>query len=90
MNAPILSLLQLMPGEAGAVARLNRFADSHPGVKIVTPHYRDEPWRADIATGKVPGEGPATSRVIGADWPSELLAMLEEMFAPSDPEDSPG
>ena len=84
MNARMLSLLQLVPGEAEAVTLLTQFAAAHPGVTIVTPHYRDEPWRAEIATGTVPGEGPRTSRVVGADWPSQLLGMLVVMFADTD------
>ena len=87
---PRLALLRLPPGEEAAALLLYEFEAAHPGVRLIVPHYRDEPWRADIATGKVPGEGPATSQVIGADWPSELLAMLEEMFAPGDPDDAPG
>lgn len=86
----MLVFLQLPEDEEAAASLLYAFAAARPGVRIVTPHYRDEPWRADIAKGMVPGEGPRTSRVIGADWPSGLLAMLEKMFAPSDPDDAPG
>lgn len=83
MNAPpLLALLHLPEDEENAAMLLYEFEAAHPGVRLITPHYRDEPWRADIAKGMVPGEGPRTSQVIGADWPSELLAMLEKMFAP--------
>lgn len=86
----MLPLLHLPPGESGAAMHLYEFAAAHPGVRIVTPHYSDEPWRADIATGTAPGDGPRTSRVMGASWPSELLVKLEKLFAGRDPEDAPG
>ena len=82
VNAPILALLQLQPAEEAAVPLLHQFAAAHPGVSIVTPHYQDEPWRAGIGKGILPGDGPETSRVVGAEWPSELLAKLEALFNP--------
>ena len=80
MITPMLSLLQLTPGEAGAVAALTAFAASHPGVRIVTPDYRDEPWRAEVREGGVPGESRHTSAFLVARQPRELLRKLEEMF----------
>jgi hypothetical protein len=88
--APMLSLLQLMPGESGTVAALSAFAASHPGVRIVTPHYRDEPWRAEVREGRVPGESSHTAAFLAARQPDELLRKLEKMFASGDPEDDPG
>ena len=81
MNAPMLSLLQLEPSEAAAVADLAKFAAGHPGVRIVTPHYQDEPWRADIGLGAVPGDD--REMILTAYQPSELLGKLEDLFAPS-------
>ena len=86
----MLSLLQLVPGEVGAGAALTAFAAAHPGVRIVTPHYRDEPWRAEIREGRVPGESSRTSAFLAARQPDELLRKLEKMFAAGDPEDDPG
>jgi hypothetical protein len=89
---PMLSLLHLAPAEAAAVPELTRFAREHPGVSIVTPHWSDEPWRAEITTGAIPGEGRATSGFLVADprQPAELLRKLEKLFAGRDPEDEPG
>jgi hypothetical protein len=78
MSAPMLPLLQLAPAELATVPLLHDFAAKHPGVRIITPHYHEEPWRADIAAGAVPGDGSA--RVVGADWPSGLLVMLHRAF----------
>lgn len=89
MNGALLALLRLAPGETGAVPLLHQFAADHPGVRIVEPHWHDEPWRAEIAEGKLPGEGARTSRVVGADWPSGLLAKLHEVF-PSGRQAPPG
>ncbi|HTQ92767.1 MAG TPA: hypothetical protein VMK84_25060 [Streptosporangiaceae bacterium] len=83
VNGPVLSLLQLTPGEASAVPLLRQLAAEHPGVRIITPHYHDEPWRAEIREGGGPSPGTAPSRMIGADWPSGLLAKLKELFGPS-------
>jgi hypothetical protein len=76
------SLLGLSPDETAAKDRLHQFAADHPGVTVITPHHHDEPWRADIAEGAIPGEGPRTSKVIGAEWPSGLLGKLTALFAP--------
>ena len=71
------------PGQTAALAAYSKaFEAAHPGVTVVTPHYRDEPWRASVAEGMIPGEGQGTSGAVRADWPSELLARLEEIFPP--------
>jgi hypothetical protein len=80
VNGPVLSLLQLSPGEATAAGLLTQFEADHPGVRIIVPHYQDEPWRAVITEGGVPGGGPHTSSVIGAEWPTGLLGKLERLF----------
>jgi hypothetical protein len=80
VNGPVLSLLQLQPCEAATVPLLHEFAATHPGVRIIVPHYRDEPWRADITAGAIPGEDARTSCAVGADWPSGLLAKLRDLF----------
>ena len=82
MNAQILALLQLTPAEEHAVWLLHQFAAAHPGVKILTPHHRDEPWRAEIREGAVPGESRTTSAFPVAHKPSELLGKLEVLFNP--------
>lgn len=79
MNGPVLALLQLQPGETAAVPQLHDFAAAHPGVRIITPHYQDEPWRADIAAGTVPGDR-GSARIVGAKWPTELLGKLQCLF----------
>jgi len=77
----MLSLLLLDPDEAATVPLLHAFVAEHcPRVRIITPHFADEPWRAFFAEGTIPGESPDTSRVVGAHWPSELLAKLEDLF----------
>ena len=90
MNAHMLSLLQLESEESAAVPMLTAFAAGHPGVVIITPHHRDEPWRAEIREGMVPGEPRATSAILTARHPSELLVKLTKLFPGSDPEDAPG
>jgi len=80
VTEPMLSLLQLAPEEAGAVRLLSRLQVRHPGVRILTPHYADEPWRAEIREGAVPGEGGTTSAILTASQPAELLGKLEDLF----------
>ena len=80
MNAQILALLHLAPDEEAAVPLLHQFAAAHPGVMILTPHNRDEPWRAEIREGAVPGESRTTSAFPVAHSPSGLLAKLEVLF----------
>jgi hypothetical protein len=90
VNAHLLSMLQLEPEESDAVRLLATFAAGHPGVTIITPHHHDEPWRAEIREGMVPGEPRATSAILTARHPSELLVKLEKLFPDSDVEDAPG
>ena len=92
MNGPVLALLQLMPDEAAAVPLLTAFAVAHDGVRIITPERHDEPWRAEVREGKVPGEGRCTSGFLVADpgHPAELLRKLEKVFADGYPEDDTG
>ncbi len=87
VNRPILSLLRLAPEEAGAARLLGRFSTGHPGVKILMPHYPDEPWRASLDAGSVPGD--SREMILTAHRPSELLGKLEKLFA-GDPEDDSG
>ena len=82
MNAQILALLQLAPEEESAVPLLHKFAATHSGVKILTPHHRDEPWRAEIREGAGPGESRTTAAFPVAHSPSGLLAKLEALFNP--------
>ena len=93
MNGPRVSLARLAPGPAAAeghaAALLTAFAQDHEGVKIVRPHHPDEPWRAEVREGMVPGEGQTTSGFLVADWPSELLRELRKLF-PADPEGDSG
>jgi hypothetical protein len=70
--------LGLMPEQAEAVPLLTEFAREHPGVTIVEPHYRNEPWRADIDEGAVPGDGRAMTA--HKDKPADLLGELETLF----------
>jgi hypothetical protein len=86
----MLSLLQLAEDEAGAVTLLTAFAREHPGVTVLTPHYADEPWRAEVREGKVPGESGTTSAVLTANQPTELLRKLEKLFPDGDAEDDSG
>ena len=86
----MISLLRLPPGEPEAVADLAAFQVAHPDVKILTPHYHDEPWRAEIREGSLPGETRTTSAFLTARHPSELLRKLEKLFAGSDPEADTG
>ena len=90
MNANLLSMMQLEPEENAAVPMLAAFAARHPGVVIITPHHHDEPWRAEISEGMVPGEHRATSAILTSRQPSELLVKLEKLFPDGDVEDSPG
>ena len=85
MNAPILALLQLQPAEEASVPLLHKFAAAHPGVSIVTPHYQDEPWRAEVREGTVPGESRTTAAFPVAHTPSGLLAKLEALFGDPPP-----
>ena len=86
MNGLRLALHQLQPAEAAAVPVLEQFAAEHAGVTIVTPHYHDEPWRAELREGAVPGEPRATSGVLVSRSPSGLLAKLEAEFASDQPD----
>ena len=86
MTPPALAYLQLSPEEAGAVRLLHRLQARHPGLRILTPAWPNEPWRADIGEGTVPGDD--REMIVTAYQPSELLAKLEGMFAP--PEDDSG
>ena len=79
-------LLRLAPEEAGAARLLGRFALQHPGVRILIPHYPDEPWRASLDAGSVPGDD--REMILTAHQPSELLGKLEELFADAGPDDS--
>ena len=87
---PRLSLpaLGMAPDDDDAIPLLYRLEAENPGVTILTPHYSDEPWRAEIREGKVPGESRCTSGFLVARYPGELLRKLEKMFAGDDPEDS--
>jgi hypothetical protein len=84
VNAPMLALLQLVPQEEAAASQLYQFAAAHDGVKIVTPRYPDEPWRAEIREGAIPGESRTTSGFLVSRWPSELLAKLNAEFGGAD------
>lgn len=88
----MLALLLLEPDEAAAVPLLTAFEAAHDGVRIITPGRHDEPWRAEIREGAVPGEGRHTSGFLVADpgRPAELLRKLEKVFAGCDPEDDTG
>jgi hypothetical protein len=88
----MLALLQLVPEEAAAVPMLTEFEAAYDGVKVITPVRHDEPWRAEIREGAVPGEGRHTSGFLVADpgRPAELLRKLEKLFAGCDPEDDTG
>ncbi len=92
MNGPMLALLQLEPDEGAAVPMLAEFEQAHDGVHIITPGRHDEPWRAEVCEGKVPGENRYTSGFLVADpgHPAELLRKLEKLFAGCDPEDDTG
>ena len=76
----MLSLLQLAPEEYAAGEHLIAFERDHPGVRVITPHHRDEPWRAVIDEGTVPGDAEHESRAVGGYLPSELLAKLRDLF----------
>ena len=101
MNGSRVALLQLAAAEewtyeeteaefraASELSMLAAIPDAD--VNIIRPILSDEPWRAEIREGKVPGEGCHTSGFLVAERPSELLAKLEKMFTPSDPDDAPG
>ena len=74
--------LFLAPDEADAQQELRRFADSHPGVTILTPSSSQEPWRAEVR----PGANPEDDReaIFTTRQPSRLLRKLEAEF-PDDP-----
>ena len=94
MNGPRLALLQLAAeedwtseeteAEIRAEAGLSAFEP--PDVNIIRPNRSDEPWRAEIREGNVPGESRCTSGFLVARRPSELLRDLEKLFAGCDPE----
>jgi hypothetical protein len=73
-------LPRLAPDEAGAVPLLTEFQREHPGVRIVRPHYADEPWRALIDEGSVPGDIRASGCFVSAA-PRALLGRLEGLFS---------
>jgi hypothetical protein len=69
--------------EARAADELRRIEQDTPGVKVLWPHHSDEPYRAVLAAGTVPGDGPNTTHTPWGRFPSELLAELTELFGPS-------
>ena len=95
MNGPMLSLLTLAAeeewtseetaAEIRAASELSAFKQPSPDVNIIRPNHSDEPWRAEIREGKVPGENRHTSGFLVARRPSELLHALEKLFAEADP-----
>ncbi len=78
-----LPLPLLDEDEARAADELRRIEQDQPGVKVLWPHHSDEPYRAVIEAGAVPGDGPTTTHTPYGRLPSELLAELEELFGPS-------
>lgn len=82
MNGIIPASLRLEPDQAGAARQLARFAARHEGVSIVAPHYHEDPWRADIGEGSVPGGDATTQAILTARQPAGLLAKLEDLFGP--------
>ena len=90
MNGPVLSLLKLAAeeewtaeeteAEIRAASELSAF-EQPSDVNIIRPNQSDEPWRAEIREGKVPGENRYTSGFLVARRPSELLRNLEKLFA---------
>ena len=77
-----LAHLQLSPEEAGSVRLLHRLSKRRPGVRIVTPSWPDEPWRAVISKATVPGDD--REMIVTAYQPSELLGKLEDLFDADD------
>lgn len=75
------SSLFLAPDEADAEQDLRRFADSHPGVRIVTPSSSQEPWRAEVDRGANPDD--SREAIFTARQPSRLLAKLAAEFPDS-------
>lgn len=80
MNAAKWALLRLSPAQVRAVAELDRFEAGHPGVRILRPHYHDEPWRADIRKDTAPGDDRAM--ILTGHQPADLLAKLNVIFPP--------
>ncbi len=74
--------LHLAADEADQVPRLAAFREEHPapGVTIVTPHHGDEPWRAIIAEGAVPGGGPRESGAIVRYHLRDFMNELDGLF----------
>ena len=87
VTGPAETYLHLVPEEAGAARLLSRFALKHPGVRILTPHYPDEPWRGSVDANSVPDD--SREMILTAHQPSVLLGKLEELFAGA-PEDDSG
>jgi len=77
----MLPLLQLNEKQAAAVPLLYQLAREHPGITVICPAHSDEPWRAIIDAGTVPGDGRAMSgHTAPGEGPAELLAKLERLF----------
>lgn len=72
--------LELSAEETASLPLLRDFELGHPGVKIVWPHYADEPWRVVIDAGTVPGDGRMMTG--GHRCPSALLDELTTLFGP--------
>lgn len=83
MNGIIPPSLRLAPDQADAAQRLERFAARHEGVSIIAPHYHEDPWRAEIAEGNVPGGDSTTQGFLADRQPAGLLAKLEDLFGDS-------
>ena len=58
-------------------------------MKILTPHYADEPWRAEIREGTVPGRSRTTSGYPRRAPAERAAGKLEKLFA-GDAEDDSG
>lgn len=72
--------LELSPEETATLPLLRDFEQDHPGVKIVWPHYADEPWRVVIDADTVPGDSRTMTG--GHRYPSALLEELTALFSP--------
>lgn len=80
---------QVKPGSFERVAAVSPWADTAkeldhlPGVRIVTPHQADRPWRTTLAAVDhlaVLGRHDGPTRLEGLETPAALEALREQLF----------
>ena len=74
-----LDLALVSGGKPGPLERRKLFEHAHPDVAIVPPGTMNDPWRAIVRAGTIPGNPTATTL---SSWQlAGLMDQLDEIYA---------